>query len=376
MISNEFCAEKVRYIKKSSISFLEWKERILSGDIVKITKKLNFSFSGDHTLIDGTDVTVYHHQGDTFIAGLWLQNAEHKVYIYSCSTLDRDNREELSIVDFPETIISGPVHQHAVIEVGYVVQGCSKQCFSGKVYEFHKGDFWITDPNCFHSDILSTDDLLTVYFGIPKDIFDAAFLASVNETNIQHFIYTSILNQKKQRRFLHFIPKNVSAEENMQMIFTEIVKKQAGFRDVIKGYLIRLLFVLSTQYTLSLTTQDKQQFHQFLFHSMEEYIREHYRTVTISELMEHFNYNEEFYNRIIKEYSGFTYSEYLRIFRMQMAEHLLKTSSMSVDEIADSVGYRSKGAFYKAFVSQYHCTPAIYRKQSQVNHCEEHNLRV
>ena len=35
-----------------------------------------------------------------------------------------------------------------------------------------------------------------------------------------------------------------------------------------------------------------------------KYISNNYRTVTIQELVEHFHYNEDYYNRLIKKYSG------------------------------------------------------------------------
>ena len=37
---------------------------------------------------------------------------------------------------------------------------------------------------------------------------------------------------------------------------------------------------------------------------------------------------------------------------------------MSVEEIADAVGYQNRGFFYRIFREEYGCTPARYRERA------------
>ena len=59
-----------------------------------------------------------------------------------------------------------------------------------------------------------------------------------------------------------------------------------------------------------------------------------------------------------------TYSAYVQKIRLEKAEQLLGTSSKTIEEIAEAVGYHNKGYFYKIFQEQYKMTPSQYRKIS------------
>ena len=54
----------------------------------------------------------------------------------------------------------------------------------------------------------------------------------------------------------------------------------------------------------------------------------------------------------------------LTLSRMETAQHLLRTTTQSVDEICEAVGYADPAAFYKAFKLYTNTTPVKYRKQA------------
>ena len=100
-----------------------------------------------------------------------------------------------------------------------------------------------------------------------------------------------------------------------------------------------------------------------LFEEISDYIRGHYATVTIQELVREFHFQEDYFNRIIKNKTGLTYSAYVQQIRLEHAEHMLTATDKSVDEITELVGYHNKGYFYKIFQEKYGTTPARYRKR-------------
>ena len=100
-----------------------------------------------------------------------------------------------------------------------------------------------------------------------------------------------------------------------------------------------------------------------IFADVCHYIENNYRTVTIQELSEVFHFQEDYFNRLIKKRTGKTYCELLQDVRLFRAEQLLTQTSLTVSEIAEEVGYRNKGYFYKLFAEKFHMTPAEYRRQ-------------
>ena len=82
-----------------------------------------------------------------------------------------------------------------------------------------------------------------------------------------------------------------------------------------------------------------------VFEEISDYIRAHFRDITIQDLVNEFHYQEDYFNRLIKRKTGLTYSAYLQQIRLERAEHLLVSTDKSIEEIADSVGYHNKGYF-------------------------------
>lgn len=67
--------------------------------------------------------------------------------------------------------------------------------------------------------------------------------------------------------------------------------------------------------------------------------------------------------QIFKKYLGRTPNDYLNSFRLEKGMQLLKSSSMTVTEIADACGYGSASYFTEMFTRQKGCSPTQYRKQ-------------
>ena len=102
-----------------------------------------------------------------------------------------------------------------------------------------------------------------------------------------------------------------------------------------------------------------------IYEDIGDYIKTHYREITIRDLVDRFHFNEDYFNRVLKERSGKTYSEYLQDIRLSKAMELLSDTQMTVEQVAVSVGYQNKGYFYKIFTAKYHMTPAQARNKSR-----------
>lgn len=299
-------------------------------------------------------------------AGIWLQDSCRHITIYASG----DFGEGIFHRDFQEDMENGPVHAHSNIEIGYVVRGCARQSFNGKEYRFKAGDFWITNPNCYHCDIYHLEELFTVYFSVSHETFDAAVQRDVDNSEIQQFLKMSIMRQKLVRQFLHFTRKSncrIDAQVIMNQILQEIIGKKIGYEDVVKGLTRRLVSELSIGYDFLVEMEEKRKLKSLLYQEVEQYIQTHYYDASIENLVDRFHYNEDYYNRLIQEYSGQTYSERLRDIRLQKAEDFLKDPQYSIEDIIQQVGYQSRSYFYNVFQKKHGITPAQYRKRLSIS---------
>ena len=97
---------------------------------------------------------------------------------------------------------------------------------------------------------------------------------------------------------------------------------------------------------------------------MMNFIQANYLTVTLESMSEQFYLSKPYLSKYIKEKSGVTFGEQVKRVRMKKARTLLKTSAMTVESIALSVGYQNVEHFNRLFKKAYHMTPVQFRNQS------------
>lgn len=89
------------------------------------------------------------------------------------------------------------------------------------------------------------------------------------------------------------------------------------------------------------------------------------RSVTRSEVAEYLHLNEEYFSRLFKKYTGYTFKDYEMMERIEIAKCMLEKSRFSVSIIASKVGYDNFSHFSKVFKKYTDQTPQEYRKNFQ-----------
>ena len=93
------------------------------------------------------------------------------------------------------------------------------------------------------------------------------------------------------------------------------------------------------------------------------YIQANYIDVTLDDLAEKFFLSKPYLSKYIREKSGMTFGDLVKKIRMKKARALLKSSSMTVENIALSVGYQNVEHFNRLFKKAYDMTPVQFRNQ-------------
>ena len=93
------------------------------------------------------------------------------------------------------------------------------------------------------------------------------------------------------------------------------------------------------------------------------YIYANYKDVTLDDLSEKFFLSIPYLSKYIKEKSGLTFGDILKQVRMKKARAMLKSSSATVESIAESVGYQNVEHFNRIFKKMYNITPVQYRNR-------------
>ena len=96
-----------------------------------------------------------------------------------------------------------------------------------------------------------------------------------------------------------------------------------------------------------------------------QYIQHNYQTLTLSSLAELFHYSEPHLCTLIKQNTGYTFTELIKRLRLADAIDYLLNTNLKVGEIAEQIGSNSADHFSRVFRATYKMSPQEYRKQNQ-----------
>ena len=293
----------------------------------------------------------------------WISSEEHIYYVRFDSLMHSDSKQ--GRFKLKDNIITNP-HKHNSVELAYVVKGKLKQNISGKDVEFSEGEICMIDKNSMHYDYLYPDGSMVVFISITDSFISRSRLENRKYAgkNIDGFLRDVMIRNREKFSYIRFTPGEGLNQETPELIagiLSELWNSRCGSTLIIQGCLERLLSLLPVEYSFSLTRDERSYIRELLFKEITEYMKEHYYHIAIEDLSARFNYNEDYFNRLIKEFAGMTYSRYLQEIRLDKAVNLLQTTEISIENIAHAVGYNNVGYFYKIFFNKYRKKPGDYR---------------
>lgn len=98
---------------------------------------------------------------------------------------------------------------------------------------------------------------------------------------------------------------------------------------------------------------------------MLEFIHQNYcNDISVQNLADLCNINQNYASQLFSQEVGDTFSTYLTNLRINRSIQLLKTTDLSVAQIASTVGYRDYFYFAKVFKKITGVTPTVYRNTS------------
>lgn len=101
-----------------------------------------------------------------------------------------------------------------------------------------------------------------------------------------------------------------------------------------------------------------------LTREMEDYIYKNLgnEELSVNELGKVLYMHPVYINRIFKKEKGISISQFITEKRMQLAVELLKSGQLTINSVAEQVGYQSYSSFNNAFKKFYGCNPSEYMK--------------
>ncbi|MDR2786144.1 MAG: AraC family transcriptional regulator [Treponema sp.] len=256
-------------------------------------------------------------------------------------------------------------HKHNYMELACIVKGRLRQRIAGKDEVFNQGELCLLDKDSFHCEYLFPEESVVFFLLIANAFFGKSVNFEIRSKKYQKFLHNALITRREKYRFIRFTAKlkQPSVPEFLGSIFEELRNPGAGSRYLILGYTERVLNLLPVEYEFQIVRNNTENERKVIFNEVEDYLRRHYRLISAGKLSAAFGYNIDYFNRLIKSHTGMTYSMFLHHIRLETASHLLRTTKLPVEQIAEEVGYHNVSYFYRIFMKKYGITPHKFRTE-------------
>lgn len=273
-----------------------------------------------------------------------------------------------------------PFHSHNFYELTIVLSGEIQLKIENEIVTYKEGECCLCNRNIHHQEIpYQNCDFILFLF---KEEYIRSVLAEdlLYDENGKPYTRDSIFqrlflpNQKipfyTAKEYIDFRRKEAFVFNELvallNTILLEIAEKRSGRSYLMKGYLCRLIDLLSDpQHFFVESHQTKFSKEEDLLYQISTLMEETNGQITRQELEQKLNYNSDYMNRIIKKLTGKTLMEYSKIFLLNEAVNLLKNTTMKIGEICDTLGYTNRNYFNKIFYERYGMTPTEYRHKDK-----------
>lgn len=103
---------------------------------------------------------------------------------------------------------------------------------------------------------------------------------------------------------------------------------------------------------------------EIICEKVKKYLEDNYSNALLSlvSVADEFNISSSYLSTMYKERYGIGLTEYLREYRLNAAEKMLKENKYTIDEIAERVGYANARSFTRVFTQLYGVSPGKYGK--------------
>jgi AraC-like DNA-binding protein/quercetin dioxygenase-like cupin family protein len=250
------------------------------------------------------------------------------------------------------------VHVHSFFEICYAFAGRGQFLICGEIHEVKAGDVFVAKPDEPHEIIADKKDSLGIYF------WSYTLVPPAKRQTGTHEIDTLLRAFLETKRRVN--PGMMQIEKTLELLTDEVVKREAGYSQVIQGLVTKLLLDTARAVTnVHLpSAQSSRSPGDAAVDLMVRYLHDNYdRSVSVQDVAAQVHLSERHARRLFLEATGKTMKEYLTSLRLDVAKQRLLGEDVSISEIAYAVGFNDVRHFSTTFRSVVGVTPSGFREQ-------------
>lgn len=275
-------------------------------------------------------------------------------------------KDELIMIRKHPRYIDFPSHSHDYIEMNYVFHGSFHQQIEGEAITLKQGDILLLNQHIEHQLSACQEEDIIINFIIHPAFFDyilSNLSTGFSQSQMLHFLISSMFDYAPQGQYLYYpVSDSLRIQDIMEKLLVEMMNTSILSKSKIKFLMGLLIVELIEQQSRSHTNTDQNDHHNFLT-IMFNYIEEHYKDANLETLAMKCNQTPYWVSKQIKALTKQNFKDLVKEKRLMAAKNLLVHSDLSIQAIAEEVGYENISYFYRIFKNKYGQTPKVYKNK-------------
>ncbi len=296
------------------------------------------------------------HSANSDYTGSTMINKNHEIVNYRNSSTVR--------IWYNEQMAIFPLHWHNSLEIILPVNDCYYAATDETTHCIQTGEIFFIPPGVLHS-VYPPPDSIGVRFVY---LFDLSVMAHLKDyAGIQPLLCTPFLLNKDNAPELY-----TDIFDLLMQMQIEYFRRNLYSELIVYSLLMTMFARLGASYADRLATADiqagRQREYAKQFNDLLAYIDEHYMNpLTLEDMASLMGFSKFHFSRLFKDYTGYTFCDYLNYRRIKATEELLPHAELPITEIAMRVGFSSISTFNRLFRIYKKCSPSEYRSKLSVH---------
>ncbi|MCM8767340.1 MAG: AraC family transcriptional regulator [Candidatus Omnitrophica bacterium] len=251
-------------------------------------------------------------------------------------------------------------HSHKDYQLLYFLTGSGIEKIENKKIKVVPGMAILIPPNKTHSftpEINTESQIFALRFNIIKNVIKKKTIKK--EVKIMKFLFS-------KKIFWWFLSDDRKSEMNntIRKISDIIGRKELGWIIEIEGY----FYLLFRLFLISFIEKKKKKMKKIskkekIFLKIQDYINENLKTkINSCDISKRLMISQRYVQKIVKEFTGYSFTKFLNILRIEKSKEMLKNEDLQIKYIAHHCGFSNINYFTRIFKRIEGISPTKYRE--------------
>ncbi len=258
--------------------------------------------------------------------------------------------------------VAFPRHSHDYVEIMYMCAGqTTHRIGGGRTVQLRAGELLFLNQRASHAIQRAEAGDIAVNFIVLPQFFDFAFGIVGSSNLLGRFLLGTLRSGGDEITHLLCHTAGLLPVQNlMESMVWSLLQNEPGARRANQMRMAMLLLDLLNHHDCIEVQGDPGQGSPLVLAALRE-IEDDFHGASLSRVAERFHVSLPYLSALVRQATGSTFKELLQQKRLDKAQQMLRTTDLSVQAIAQAVGYETTSYFYSIYKKAFGITPKEYR---------------